>query len=240
MREFMMDRLKARRLVRQRLENGSYPRLQMSLLVLLTGAAGFLASYLMHRMGMQAMGARYFLSMCAAYGAFLLMLGFWISRHVDDMGDSGIADAPDVLDSLQLLTSGPDAAPSAGGGGTFDAIGDTMGSIGDADELAVPLIIFFIVLLLAAMVLSALFVVYSAPALLTEILVDAMLSASLYRRLQGLDQKHWLETAIRRTVLPFVLTTIIVTVCGIAIGRIVPGAHSLGEALTMARGTAAK
>jgi hypothetical protein len=238
MREFMMDRLKATRLVQRRLENGSYPRLQMSLLVLLTGAAGFLASYLMHHMGVQAMGARYFLSMCAAYGAFLLLLGFWISHNVDEMADAGNT-TDTVIDSVDLAGSGIDAI-SGSGGGTFDAIGDTMGSIGDADELAIPLIIFFIVLLLAAMVLSALFVVYSAPALLAEILVDAMLSASLYRRLQGLDQKHWLETAIRRTVLPFVLTTIIVTICGISIGRIVPGAHSLGEALVMAKGAAAK
>ena len=63
-----------------------------------------------------------------------------------------------------------------------------------------------VILFVAALLLSSLWVVYSAPVLFAELLVDGVLAASLYRRLRGLESQHWLETALKRTVWPFVVT----------------------------------
>lgn len=74
--------------------------------------------------------------------------------------------------------------------------------------------------------------VYSAPVLFAELLVDGVLSASLYRRLRGLETRHWLETAFRRTALPFALTAAIVSASGWGILLYAPEAHSIGDVIS--------
>ena len=74
--------------------------------------------------------------------------------------------------------------------------------------------------------------IYSAPVLFAELLVDGVLSASLYRRLRGLQTRHWLETAVRRTALPFALTAAIVSASGWGMAHYAPEAHSIGDVIT--------
>jgi membrane-bound metal-dependent hydrolase YbcI (DUF457 family) len=78
---------------------------------------------------------------------------------------------------------------------------------------------------------SALFVIGSAPMLFAEILVDALLAAGLYRRLRLLDTQHWMVTAVRRTIIPFIVTMIVMTTAGYALQVSTPGAKSLGEVI---------
>ena len=87
-------------------------------------------------------------------------------------------------------------------------MGDALGTVAEAEEFAIPLAV---LILIGAMIFSSLFMVYSAPTLFAELLVDGVLSASLYLRLRGLETRHWLETAIRRTAWPFILTAAIVS-----------------------------
>lgn len=101
-------------------------------------------------------------------------------------------------------------------------------ALGNADEGAIPLALLLLVLGIA---LSSLFVIWSAPVLFAEILVDALLSAGLYRRLRLLDARHWMSAALKRTVIPFVLTTLVVTGAGWAMQAHTPGARSLGEVI---------
>src|SRR5262245_2464710 len=80
------DRLSREELIEKteaRLLRHSLPRLQMSIVVALTGAAGFLTSYTLLQLGMDAMAVRYPLAVGAAYGVFLLLLRAWlyIQRH---------------------------------------------------------------------------------------------------------------------------------------------------------------
>ena len=79
--------------------------------------------------------------------------------------------------------------------------------------------------------LSSLFVIYSAPVLFAELLLDGARAAGLYRGLRGLDRRHWLESALRRTFLPFVLTTAVVTAAGWGMGHYAPEARSIGEVM---------
>jgi hypothetical protein len=67
--------------------------------------------------------------------------------------------------------------------------------------------------------------------LFAEILVDALLAAGLYRRLRTLNPQHWMLAALRRTMLPFILTTLTVAGAGWGMQTYAPEARSLGEVL---------
>lgn len=229
--------------IRSDLERDSFPRLQMFLLVTLTGVSGFLASYIFLRAGLGEMWLRYLASVGVAYLMFLVFLWLWLRTCAEDY-----ADLPDISGLPSSVSGNSGNCYSGKGGdfgggganGSFDApsgdisvlgdasssVGDALGTAAEAEEFAIPL---FVLILIGAMVFSSLFLVYSAPVLFAELLVDGVLSASLYRRLRGLETRHWLETAIRRTVWPFVLTAAIVAAAGWAMTLYAPEARSIGD-----------
>lgn len=230
-----------RKLVRE-----GFPRLQMSFLVAITGAAGFVASFSLLHSGVHAMPWRYLLACLIAYAVFLLMLWLWLRTKAEDY-----ADIPDFSNGIPSPGGGGGECHSyAGNGGEFGGGGasgsfdstyevvplesaDTGGPVGDvleaasgADELAIPL---FVVILFAALLLSSLYVVYSAPMLFAELLLDGMLAAGLYRRLRGIPRRHWLETALRRTFWPFLLTALLAWCAGWSMQLYAPEADSIGD-----------
>lgn len=234
-------RAKAVERMRTRLLREGFPRVQMCILVSLTGLAGFGASAGMLAAGVEAMSLRYLLAMGVAYIVFLSLLWGWLRTSASDYLD-GIA-----LDGTGDNESGAAAANFAGGGGTFDGGGASanvdfgskdhgidavvekpLEAIGHAEEGAIPLAV---ILLALGIALSSLFVIWSAPVLFAEILVDALLAASLYRRLRLLDSRHWMTAAVKRTFIPFVLTTLVVTGAGWAMQVHAPEARSLGDVI---------
>ena len=232
--------------IRGDIERDSFPRLQMFLLVTLTGASGFVASYLLIHAGFVEMWLRYLASFGVAYLMFLFLLWLWLRTRAEDY-----ADLPDISGSPSSGSGNSGACYSGKGGdfggggasGSFDApsesipvIGDSSGPVGDAldtvaeaEEFAIPLVV---LILLGAMLFSSFFMIYSAPVLFAELLVDGVLSASLYRRLRGLETRHWLETALRRTALPFALTAAIVSASGWGMALYAPEAHSIGDVIS--------
>lgn len=235
--------------IRSHLERDGFPRLQMLLLVSLTGSAGFVASYFFLRAGLTEMWLRYLASFGIAYLAFLVLLWLWLRTRAEDY-----ADLPDIL---HVAPPSPDVSGAAycGQGGSFDGggasgsydsladhiavpadagdvIGDALGATTEAEEFAIPLAA---LLLVGALILSSFFMIYSAPVLFAELLVDGVLSASLYRKLRGLKTQHWLETALRRTAWPFVLTAVFVSATGWVMTLYAPGAHSIGDVVFKTR-----
>jgi hypothetical protein len=61
--------------------------------------------------------------------------------------------------------------------------------------------------------------------------VDALMAAGLYRRLRRLDSRHWMSAAVKRTLIPFVLTTLVVTGAGWGMQVHMPEARSLGDVI---------
>jgi hypothetical protein len=242
---------------RDRLLRDGFPRVQMFILVALTGLAGFLASFLMLLAGVDGMALRYVLATAAAYTTFMLLLWLWLRTSADDyIPDFGGGGGGGSADAGAPSAAGP--PDFAGGGGTFDGGGASgnadfpSGSLGDgsgvadllsgpadavasADEAAVPLAIILLAATLALAVvgiaLSSLFVVWSAPMLFAEISVDALLSAGLYRRLRHLEPRHWMRAAVRRTIVPFLLTTVAVGAAGFGMQHFAPDAHSIGQVM---------
>jgi hypothetical protein len=249
--------------LQHRLEKDAYPRIQMSLLVTLTGGAGLLFSFLLLHAGMANMALRYPLALLGAYVVFLGLLWLWINTKSDDyldlpdaaidIGSSGGSNGMDI--SLPSFKSGG-GGDFAGGGasGSFEDadpmpvgllsssgssssgssssssgldLGD-IGDIGDADELAIPLLLIALVIGLAC---ASFYVVYMAPALFAELLIDSAFSYALYRNLRSIETQHWLITALQRTALPFVLTAAFLCAVGYGLAIAAPGAHSIGEVL---------
>ena len=225
--------------LRSEIERQQYPRLQMMIIVLLTGTAGFIASVVMLHFGVTTMALRYFLALCIAYAMFLFIIWVWLRWGADS------GDIVDIADPGGWAGPQPSAPGYSGHGGTFDgggasanydsssALSDGGGKVLDGVDVdigdaGIPLAV---AALIAGVVFCALFIVYSAPLLFAELLVDGLLSASLYRRLRGLERHHWLQTALRRTVWPFVFAAVSVIAIGVCLSMYTPGAHSIGEAI---------
>lgn len=213
---------------RSRLESLGSPRLQMLLIVALTGLGGFLASFVLLHLGLQSMAVRYPLAVGVAYLVFLFLLWLWLRTTRDDyeLEDPGI-DTTCRTSGEGGGGSGADGSPSAGPSESGDAagLGDVAEAIGGADEFALPLIV---LVLVAALVFASGWIIYSAPLLFAELLVDSVLAASLYRRLKGLEPRHWLETACRRTAWPFAATALAFCLAGIVMHQLAPEARSIG------------
>jgi hypothetical protein len=233
--------------VKDRLDRDSFPRIQMLLLVGLTGGFGLLSSFLLLLCGVDSMALRYPLALACAYLFFLFLIGLWLRTNSRDY-----VDAPDLLDLVPTprRSDGLSGFDSGGGGdfggggasASFDgpgvaiddagsslgAVKDTVGAASDADELAIPLLA---IVLAIGIALASLYVVYIAPVLFAEVMVDGALSVVLFRRLNGQGAQHWLASAFRRTVWAFVATAVFLMAVGAAMGAYAPGAKSLGQVM---------
>lgn len=247
------------------------PRAQMSLILASTGAAGFLASFLMLHLGVSLMWLRYPLAVLFAYAVFLLLLRLWLYLHgrgtKGDLSDYALDLAPTDLGGASHAAEAP--ASAFGGGGDFggggaggswdggvssgmqhaaptcDAGGGGGGGGGGSDLLSgidVPDVdsegcVFFLLALalVVAGTLAALYVVYAAPLLLAEILVEGLLLSGLYRGMKraGRSGGDWLGAAVRRTWLPVLLTLATFGAAGYFLQRAAPRARSIGEAWRM-------
>lgn len=236
---------------KRQLERDSFPRLQMGLIVAVTGGVGLLMSFLLLQSGMGSMAVRYPFALAVSYVAFLLLLWAWLRAKEGDFND-----IPDFSNAMPNLSGSGDSAPfQSGGGGDFggggasgsfdgptshsfveidesssNSSGDSLGSAGDIDigDAAIPILAIVFAL---GMAVASLYVVYVAPTLFAELLVDGVLSYTLYRHLHKVETHFWLSTAFKRTVIPFILTAVFLAILGAAMAHYAPGARSIGEVI---------
>ena len=130
-----------------RLEDQSFPRLQMSLVVAMTGGSGLLASFLMLKAGIESMVLRYPLALIVAYAVFMLLMWIWLlvtSRDFDELAVEGLGHSVDVADVLIRSSSAsrgsfPTRGPGfeSGGGGDFGG-GGASASFDSSGGAAMP------------------------------------------------------------------------------------------------------
>lgn len=218
------------------------PRVQISLILMVTCVAGFISSMLLLAAGLDSMAVRYPLVVAIAYGTFLVLLKIWL--WIQKYGGADIADMiidgpyPSSQTDNFLFGGGGDYAGAGSGGqwsearGVVDTPSASSGSnsvdidIGlDGDDLG--LLIVAVVALLAAL-LAIFYVIYIAPVLLAEIVIDGLLVSGLYRTMRNVERRHWLTTAIKKTALPAVLVAVLLGIFGWAGQKIAPEARSVG------------
>lgn len=239
-------------LVKSRLLRRGQPRLWVTLILLITGLAGFLVSYLLLHSGMTRMWLRYPLAILFAYCVFLLLLRLWLALQRSPRPGVEVGDAADGL--LDLATRhgrypGPGGhaeafefsagAADAGGAGAGSSWGESSlssssssgssGGGGGGFDLDEGVFIVIAIAVIAGALLAVFYVIYIAPALLAEILVDGALVAGLYREMKGLEQRHWLRAAVRKTLLPALIAAALFSAGGYALQRAAPKARSVGE-----------
>jgi hypothetical protein len=208
--------------IRERLRRAAFPRLQMLIVVTITGLSGFLGSVVLLHFRVHAMWLRYGMAVALAYGSFLLLLRLWMDR--EGYFADGVSD---------LVGRGASNPPYESGGSRAGEKGDL--SLLDWLDFDVPdlegLVILAFLVAIASALFACAYVVYSAPSLFAEVLVDGVLSAGLYRRAREVERPHWVQSVLRKTLIPFAIVALFFVVAGWVSQIYAPEATSIGGVL---------
>lgn len=220
----------------------------MLLVVVGTVGVGMLSSTMLLTFGLRIIWLRYVLAAVIAYVGFLGLVRLWIRLVGADGSESSEGDAQPtsiaeevVIDNafdfaqgvVHGFAEGTDQAQAAATGG-----GDSGGSLFELPDLdldvdgdsAAPLVLLIILAVVAlGGLIAAGFLIYSAPVFFAEVFVDAAIGYGLYRRLRPAGGQPWLQTAIARTWLPFLVVAVLLGLAGEAIHEFMPGAVSIGD-----------
>ena len=238
-----------------RLLRKSYPRLHASIILLMTGLTGFLVSFALLHLGLTSMWLRYPIAILVAYCTFLILLRFWLWLSRPDGWGEVVVDVVDM--TLEVTSSDSTGNVGSGFGGVADFGGGGAGGAWEQGAVSVTstetistftgtpssgssgwsfdfdledgwiIIVAIVALIIAGG--AALYVVYIAPALLAEILLDGVLMAGLYKRVKSIEHRYWLRSALRRTIVPAILVAVFFSIAGFAMQAVAPEAHSIGE-----------
>jgi hypothetical protein len=202
----------------------SYPRLQMTLIVTATGLAGFLASFVMLHLGLDAMWIRYPLAVGISYGVFLLLLKAWITYQ--QQRRSVFENALDLADlnPVDLLPSNRSAG-CVSDSASSHSWADVVPALDGGEWVA---IVAFVIALAVGLVAS-LFIVVSAPTLLGEVFLDGIVVAALRKKMIRVAEQHWTWSALRRTAIQFVTVAFAFSLAGGMMHQVRPEAKSIGD-----------
>lgn len=148
-------------------------------------------------------------------------------------GFSGGGGGTSWGDGSPTFTSAAVSSPPTGGGGGSAGGGWDL----DLDEGALWLVPIAILVAIALGVVG--YIVYLAPTLFAEMLLDAGLAAGLYHRLLRTGHQSWLTTAIRSTIIPTCLVAALLALGGTVMQGVYPDAISIGAVVSHLRADAA-
>jgi hypothetical protein len=206
----------------------SFPRITLTLLLAITGAVGFFISYLLLRLGMEHMWARYPIAVLVSYAVLLSLIRVWveIERARFDPADAEVENTAVEDWDGSTLTHGSSRS-------SWDYLDFPSGiDVFEADDGCLPAILVLVVVTLVTIVFVT---IAAAPALIAEVFLDAFIVAVLYRRLRIAQREHWLGTALRKTWLAAFATALALALGGWALEQAAPGARSIGKAIEQIR-----
>lgn len=202
-------------------------RFHMSLILTATCLSGALFSKCLLFLSVTDPLVRYPLSAALSYLLFFLFIKLWlwyvstsIPQQTADSADA-LAETGDLVGLPSNLGAGvPEAVidPFAGEGGSFGG-GGASGSFGDAaeavgDKIGDPVpdldegpgfVLVALGVFLAVVFGAALFLIYSAPTILSEAAFEFLLAGSLIKRSKKIDDPDWMGSVLGATWLPFAL-----------------------------------
>lgn len=224
-------------------------RAHMSLILIATFLAGLGATKLLLTIGVASMAVRYVLAVCAAYVAFLVLIRLWLFYVGVDRDVDLSADGIDYVD-LRFSDAGEAVAPLQTGGGGFGGGGATgswdapatapvtaparagsvpvKGSGGGFDlDLDGLIVVALFIALVGALLFVGLYIIYTAPALLSEAAFEALLAGALVRRAKKIDRPGWVGAVWKATLWPFLAIVILAGALGWAANKYCPEANTL-------------
>jgi hypothetical protein len=225
--------------VHRHLEERDWPRFMLFLMIAAAGFAGFIVSYGLLGAGMDSMALRYAVAGTTGYAAFLALLGVYVIWKRG--GGEVEGDLFDAASEFDVRFPGSSSTPTyfsggqSGGGGASSSWGSgSSGSSGGSSWFDGDVDFGWVLLVLAAAaaaLLAVTYIVWTAPALLAEVLVDAVIVSAVSKRLGSIERRDWTATAIRQTWLPAAIMIGTLAVAGWALQKAAPETKSIGPAV---------
>jgi hypothetical protein len=228
-----------------------WPRVNALFIGLLTAVFGVFFSAVLWHVGMEEMSWRYPVSVLLSYAVMLVMLWCWSRRAswdgnldgLNGVGGNGNSHGNGHSDCTQDLSPGGGEFGGAGASGSFDEgasnvgsfAGDALEAAAGADEGAVVLIPIAVIIALALLcggfAYGAVSLVWQAPALLAELMIDAGTAGLLLVYVRPADRRSWLATALRKTAPTFIAFAVVFTCTGYVLEWIDPTAITIFDVL---------
>lgn len=224
-------------------------RIHMTLILTATVMAGASASKLMLLSGINNPAIRYPLTVLIAYLIFFIAVKIWLKiitagSIIQVSNSNATTDFPSDISLPGITASGPDTV--SGGGGTFSGAGasasfDDSPSIPasssgasssidfDVDEIGVVVLLILLALLVAAVLGAGVYLVYNAPAILSEVAFDSFLALSLTKKTKTIRDNNWIGSIFRGTWKQFALILTVTSLTGFAMRIFYPEITKLSE-----------
>jgi hypothetical protein len=208
-----------------------WPRTAIGIVLLLTAAGGFFTSFLLLRIGLGQMWIRYPLAATVAWLLFIGLVRVWAAfEHLCFGGESALQELERRCDPGDR-----DALPEF----SADVARDWVNLATDFPHDDEGCLLWLLVIVLGPFLLATAVGIYgilaSAPALIAELFLDAILVSALYRRLRVLDRRWWVTSVVRRTCRPLLWTVITLSVIGGLLQAVAPEAESIGGVIEYCR-----
>jgi hypothetical protein len=237
-----------------RLKNNFSLRVHMTLILFATAMAGAVASKLFLMIGIANPAIRYPLTVLFAYFIFFIAVKFWLRIIIGTpLIHSSSSIDPEMPGDIQMPVNISGSSDSfSGGGGTFSGGGasasfdspasggsdissaaDAASSIDlDVDEgIGVIIVLLLLAALLAAVLGAGVYLVYNAPAILSEVAFDSFLALSLTRKTREMKDGSWIGSVLKGTWKQFLIILAISAIAGLAIHYFFPGVIKLSQLL---------
>ena len=190
---------------------------------------------------------------------FIKLWLLYVQRNARrNLSDTGLCDAiilPDIGgapigDVVDLIKPGGGEFGGGGASGSFadvSGIGDVPDSTGGVISAAVPqsggssclpdipdidddtIVLIVLGILLALILGVGLYLVYAAPAILSDAAVQAIMASSLYRASKRMDSPDWVGGIFRATWIPFTIMAILIIAVALVATHYCPGASKLSD-----------
>lgn len=203
------------------LRQHGYPRLHFIGILTFSGAAGVLFSFLLLHQGMTSMQVRYPISVVVAYLVFLFLLNLWMRRQISRQS------------LIRLIEETPPPLPTAFE--PSESPPKKKQGLRWYDWIDLPLhadspFLFFMLMILVAMVALVGYVISGSPDLLSEVLLDGLIVTGLWRRFRNHPgDLGTIGAAVRLTWVPALLTVAALWLLGMLLQATNPSAVSLGR-----------
>lgn len=202
--------------------------MEIQLILIVTGAVGFLASFGMLRLGVEEMWLRYPLAALAGWVAFLGMVRLWAEAE-----RNRFASDAEIDELAASAGNGALSSASSRGAGRGDGVWDWLEwfnpfeYVDDLGGFALAVLLCVVLVALAGLIVAIIGLIGGAEILLAEVVLDAVLVSALYRRLRHLETRWWLESAMRQTAVPVLVAVVFLATAGLLFQQIAPDAHSI-------------